>query len=39
VNPRYGEFNLATQAIEDASPRTVPGAEETLPATPDPESS
>lgn len=29
VNPRYGEFNLETQQIEDASPRTVPGAEET----------
>jgi foldase protein PrsA len=39
VNPRYGEFNLATQAIEDASPRTVPGAEENVPATPDPETS
>ena len=31
VNPRYGEFNLSTQAIEDASPRTVPGAEVTPP--------
>jgi foldase protein PrsA len=39
VNPRYGEFNLATQAIEDASPRTVPGAEETAPASPEPEHS
>lgn len=39
VNPRYGEFNLATQAIEDASPRTVPGAEDNLPASPDPENS
>jgi foldase protein PrsA len=29
VNPRYGEFNLATQQIEDASARTIPGAEET----------
>ena len=32
VNPRYGEFNLATQAIEDVSPRTVPGGEVTPPA-------
>lgn len=31
VNPRYGEFNLATQQIEDASARTIPGAEETPP--------
>jgi foldase protein PrsA len=29
VNPRYGEFNLDTQRVEDASPRTIPGAEET----------
>ena len=36
VNPRYGEFNLATQAIEDASPRTVPGAEVTPASTPEP---
>lgn len=36
VNPRYGEFNFETQAIEDASPRTVPGAEETPAATPEP---
>ena len=37
VNPRYGEFNLATQAIEDVSPRTVPGGEVTPPApTPEP---
>ena len=32
VNPRFGEFNLETQQVEDASARTVPGAEET-PAT------
>lgn len=31
VNPRYGELNLETQQIEDASARTVPGAEETPP--------
>jgi len=40
VNPRYGEFNLETQQIEDASPRTVPGAEEDPPsggATPEPD--
>jgi parvulin-like peptidyl-prolyl isomerase len=37
VNPRYGEFNFETQQIEDASPRTVPGAEETAPASPEPE--
>lgn len=38
VNPRFGEFNLATQQVEDASARTVPGAEETpaAPASPDP---
>ena len=29
VNPRYGEFNLDTQRVEDASARTIPGAEET----------
>ena len=28
VNPRYGEFNLETQQVEDVSARTVPGAEE-----------
>jgi len=39
VNPRYGEFNLETQAIEDASPRTVPGAEETPAGIPEPEPS
>jgi parvulin-like peptidyl-prolyl isomerase len=40
VNPRYGEFNLETQQIEDASARTVPGAEETPPSgetTPEPD--
>jgi parvulin-like peptidyl-prolyl isomerase len=37
VNPRYGEFNPETQQIEDASPRTVPGAEETPASTPEPE--
>lgn len=37
VNPRYGEFNFTTQQIEDASPRTVPGAEETPAATPRPD--
>ena len=40
VNPRYGEFNLETQQIEDASARTVPGAEETPAsgrATPEPD--
>lgn len=37
VNPRYGEFNFDTQQIEDASPRTVPGAEETPAASPEPE--
>lgn len=40
VNPRYGEFNLETQQIEDASARTVPGAEESPPAggaTPEPD--
>lgn len=36
VNPRYGEFNPVTQQIEDASPRTVPGAEETSAASPEP---
>lgn len=38
VNPRFGEFNLATQQVEDASTRTIPGAEETpaVPRTPDP---
>jgi parvulin-like peptidyl-prolyl isomerase len=39
VNPRYGEFNIETQQIEDASPRTVPGAEETAAATPEPDHS
>jgi foldase protein PrsA len=41
VNPRYGEFNLDTQQIEDASARTVPGAEETpaSDATPEPDHS
>lgn len=33
VNPRYGEFNLDTQQVEDVSARTVPGAEEGGPAT------
>lgn len=37
VNPRYGEFNFDTQQIEDASTRTVPGAEETPAASPEPE--
>ena len=37
VNPRYGEFNFETQAIEDASPRTIPGAEETPAETPHPD--
>jgi foldase protein PrsA len=37
VNPRYGEFNIETQQIEDASTRTVPGAEETRPPSPEPE--
>ena len=40
VNPRYGEFNVETQQIEDASARTIPGAEETPPsggATPEPD--
>lgn len=39
VNPRYGEFNLDTQQIEDASARTVPGAEQSPPtdATPEPD--
>lgn len=37
VNPRYGEFNLETQQVEDASPRTVPGAEETPPEPGSPE--
>ncbi|HWC15264.1 MAG TPA: peptidylprolyl isomerase [Actinomycetota bacterium] len=38
VNPRFGEFNLATQQVEDASARTVPGAELTPPVSgaPDP---
>lgn len=36
VNPRYGEFNLDTQRVEDASARTIPGAEET-PALESPE--
>ena len=41
VNPRYGEFNFDTQQIEDASARTVPGAEETpaSDATPEPDHS
>ena len=40
VNPRYGELNLENQQIEDASARTVPGAEESPPrggATPEPD--
>lgn len=40
VNPRYGEFNVETQQIEDASARTIPGAEETPAsdgATPEPD--
>ena len=37
VNPRYGEFNFDTQQIEDASARTVPGAEESPVASPEPE--
>ena len=40
VNPRYGELNMDTQQIEDASARTVPGAEESPPrggATPEPD--
>jgi parvulin-like peptidyl-prolyl isomerase len=37
VNPRFGEFNLETQQIEDASPRTVPGAEQTPGSTASPE--
>lgn len=40
VNPRYGELNMETQQIEDASARTVPGAEESPPlegATPEPD--
>ncbi|MEA2451628.1 MAG: foldase protein PrsA [Actinomycetota bacterium] len=37
VNPRFGEFNFTTQQIEDASPRTVPGAEQTPAGTPRPE--
>lgn len=38
VNPRFGEFNLVTQQVEDVSARTVPGGAETPrdPATPDP---
>ena len=40
VNPRYGELNMDTQQIEDASARTVPGAEESPlrpGATPEPD--
>lgn len=39
VNPRYGELNLETQQIEDASARTVPGAEKTPARAPTPEAS
>ena len=37
VNPRFGEFNLDTQQVEDASARTIPGAEETPPIDVTPE--
>jgi parvulin-like peptidyl-prolyl isomerase len=40
VNPRYGEFNLETQQVEDVSARTIPGAEEGRPdLAPSPEAS